>query len=283
MTRARVASPIVAIALGALIALRSSALDARGAAVAYAPSFVAWMIGVSLDRAWPTRPLGARWLAWLGVAAIATSFIFSGALGVHRWLELGPIRLPAPAAFGPLVLVGLTGSDDRPSLEGLFTVLVAQSLHALQPDGAQSMALACAALPLLARRGARANVTAAALVVLAVVAWRRPDPLPPLAHVEGTWLRAAALGPAWLASALGSIAFLVLTLVRSSATTRHALAAAGWLVGASVASTLGAFPVPLLGAGAAPVLGFFVLAQVMGRQSQPISPPLSSTKRSSDT
>ncbi|MFO0673724.1 MAG: hypothetical protein U0235_29580 [Polyangiaceae bacterium] len=66
-----------------------------------------------------------------------------GVLGVHRWLELGPIRLHASAAFGPLVLVGLTGSDDRPSLEGLFAALIGKSSSTCcKPDGAQSMALA---------------------------------------------------------------------------------------------------------------------------------------------
>jgi hypothetical protein len=101
------------------------------------------------------------------------------------------------------------------------------------------------------------------LVALAVIAWTRRDPLPAVDHVERVLMIAASRGPLWLAACAAAALALF----------GPALAAGGALGGATalyLAATIAAtfagnFPVPVLGAGAGPILGWFAFTVGLAR------------------
>lgn len=100
------------------------------------------------------------------------------------------------------------------------------------------------------------------LVLAAGAALQRPDPLSPVAHVEGVFQLAASVGPLALASAWSAAMLPVATLLWLGVSTRNrGLLAAATYYGALLAhAPLLVTPVPLLGYGAAPILGYAAMA-----------------------
>lgn len=243
---------------------------------AYAPNGVAALVGwgtCSLLAGWaPARSAAVRLGPWIALAAIAATFLGPGLEGVHRWLPIGPLRLDASAALAPWLLLGLASGDRGVRERSTIAVLAAQFLHVIQPDAAQATALALGAMPILASRQiirpAVGLPVLLALVGAAVVAWFRIDPLAPVRHVEGVLAFARDQG---VVTSLGALLALLLALVplawplRSIDPTARAFGAGAvlYLCGAIAATVSGRFPVPLLGAGAAPVLGWYGLALVV--------------------
>ncbi len=146
-----------------------------------------------------------------------------------------------------------------------------------QPDAAQATAVAVGLAPILSCRGMVKRVVGLpALLILAgaaMLAWFRLDHLPPVPHVEGILELARGQGALLLLGALLTLGLALLPLawpIRGGDPTTRALAAgAGLYFCGSVGSTFaGSFPVPLLGTGAAPVLGWFSLAFALRRQGR---------------
>lgn len=261
-------APLPAIAVGALVAA-----GAGVGPLAFAPNAAAALIGWgacwTLARTPSRTAAAARVAPWLALLLLAATLLGPGSQGVHRWVALGPLRLNASAALAPWLLLGLISRQDGVRAAAAAAVVATQLLHVAQPDAAQATALALGAAPLLASRrvvppalGIPALLLAAGAAALA---WARPDPLQPVAHVEGILLLARDQGPLALLGALVALGLALLPLAwaaRGGAPgARRAAAGASLYFLASIGATFaGHFPVPLLGAGAGPVLGWCALA-----------------------
>ena len=179
------------------------------------------------------------------------------------------MRLHASAALAPWLLLGFTSADRRVRERSAAAAVLVQCLHLAQPDAAQATAIALGLAPILSCRDlVRRSVGLPTLLVLAgaaALAWLRLDQLPPVPHVEGILELARGQGAVQGLGALLSLGLALLPLawpLRGGDPTTRALAAgAGLYFCGSVAATFaGHFPVPLLGAGAGPVLGWYGLA-----------------------
>lgn len=206
---------------------------------------------------------------WLGpallpiaVSVLALSFFGAGQQGVHRWLDLGQVQLNAAALVLPVAILAMSRAGD--ALACACVVLIA-TLLAWQPDISQLVGFALAMLALApARKSGRLAFAIAATVIAVAVALclSRPDPLAPVAHVEGifglAWyqspglaiimgvsLAAAALSPliVWAAHPIGLIAPLALAV---------------YLATTAAAFLFGAYPVPLAGYGLSFVIGWWL-------------------------
>jgi len=109
------------------------------------------------------------------------------------------------------------------------------------------------------------------LAAASILSFVRPDALRPVAHVEEIVGIVTAKGPGW--AVIATIALLLLPVPFFASWHRHRRSAA-LAMGVYVAMTLlapawGTFPVPVMGYGASPILGYFVaLAVGVGRPSQ---------------
>lgn len=247
-------APLPAIAIGAAIAALHGV-----AWTAYAPNVVALGVGLALTFT-VRRAAAAAWMPALAALAIAATLLAPGLDGVHRWIGVGGLLLNASAALAPWILLGLGADDRRARTRASVAALVVQVVHLAQPDAGQATALGAGMLPLLlarAREDRAARPVALASVLLAGAAWLRRDPLPAVDHVE------RILGLAWSSGALTTAAALaaIVALFVSLPFPLPFVRAAGLYLGAAFAVTfLGNFPVPVLGAGAGPVLGWYALA-----------------------
>ncbi len=200
----------------------------------------------------------------LAPAAIAASIAFGPDVdGVHRWLAIGPLRLHAAALFGPAFLVAF---QRRTDWLGSAAAIVMAGLVALQPDMGVALALACAiglALVFEFRwdRMIAFSASAAALGFTAI----RPDRLDPVPFVENVlqdiWGNGSLPG---LAIPLALLAAIAAPVLRSTGRRTEGAAVAGWFLGLAAASLFRPFPTPLIGYGAAPILGYGIALGLLG-------------------
>jgi hypothetical protein len=162
----------------------------------------------------------------------------------------------------------MISSEPQARTRAVVIACAVQLVHLAQPDAAQATALAAGALPLLAGGQVvkrRIGLPVAALLAgLAAAAWLRPDPLAPVDHVERVLVLTAQNGRGWSAAAgVATLALLVPAMValRQRDTMTSQLGAGLALYGCATigATFFGCFPVPVFGAGAGPVLGWYAM------------------------
>lgn len=262
--------PLPALAMGILV-MRASGVPA----MAWGQNLVACVIGIVLCFIL-ARPRSSRRgeaafpiAAVLALGLLAATWLDAGVQDVHRWLRLGPVRLHAGALVLPVVLATLAGLEraGRRHVSTLLSIATA-FLLVLQPDAAQATAFAAGAIVLLLPRN-RADgyawIRLVPLLALAGLSWLRNDPLAPVPHVEGIVGLAMELGTGWGAAAVASLLLLPLPFfaARKAGDRRIGLALGTYVLVTIVAPALGYFPVPVLGQGASPIIGYLMAIGLM--------------------
>jgi cell division protein FtsW (lipid II flippase) len=259
-----------AVAMGCVIAATHGV-----PAGSWARNPVAWLVGAPAAWAIARRPAVLPWFLLAAPLALAATLLNAPVEGVHRWIDVGPLHVNAAAALLPAAAVGLAAWSRRWSWAAAAATLC---LLVLQPDASQATAFGAAMLVVLTSLRAPAAVRAggaAAVVLAAVAAWLRPDPLAPVPEVEGIVGLAWGWSPLAAAAAVVLLAATALWPLRMAAPDRPrtrvaALALAACCIVSTLAPAFGAFPVPLVGMGMSPVLGFWLgagaLAAVQRRE-----------------
>ena len=229
---------------------------------------IAWLIGLVLAtglmllRGSPRLAKTILGVAFLGVAG---TFLAAAQEGVHRWLDLGPLHINVAALLLPPAVVALAFSGIW-SLTGLTFAAAISAMLVLQPDASQATSFVVVVIILLAgstaSRARRLTAMAAAVLVVAM-AWSRPDPLQPVAEVEGIFGLAFDVSPLLAAAAALALAAASLSplALRKAAGATHriaALALTGYFLSAAVSPAFGAFPVPLTGLGMSFPVGYWL-------------------------
>ena len=247
-----------------------------------AAGVVALLIAAAL-HARPRADHGPRHpilLVLLGLGLLALTFVDDGISGVHRWVPLGPITLYAGAVALPMLIIAMNGHWRAIIAIASAVILVAQ------PDAAQASALATAVIVLTLHRPAPQPMAwLAGLIVVALAGWSwfRADPLAPVPHVEGILGLARQAGAAWLAAAIASLALLPLPFFagRDDSITPTTRALGAYLVVCILVPLVRPYPVPLLGFGLSPIIGYFVaLSAIRRRREVPsVTRPASTASR----
>ena len=206
----------------------------------------------------------ARVILVVALVGIAGTFLAPAQSGVHRWIDLGSLHINVAALLLPVAVVALAfcGISSRTGLT--FTAAMA-ALLVLQPDASQATSFLVAVIIIVAlsnRSRARIPIAIAAVVV-AAIAWTLPDPLKPVAEVEGIFALAAGVSPllagaAGIALAAASLAPLSLRPAAIASQRIAALALTGYFISAAICPAFGAFPVPLVGLGMSFPVGYWL-------------------------
>jgi cell division protein FtsW (lipid II flippase) len=280
--------PVPAIVSGILIAHRHgvppSAFAVNGVAAALGS-----VIALGLLVGQPSRR--ASLVAGLiAISLLALTLASPGMEGVRRWVIVGPVRINVSEVVAPWVLWTIARTDGRP-VQAVVLTAAATLIHVLQPDAGQATAFGLGAVVLFVRssRGSRVTRAVGCAVALggALLAWCRTDRLLPVAHVERVVHLAFATGPFAAAAAISALLLLAAPFVwfaqrewSRDATKRLASAFSAYIVTAIGVTELGNFPVPVLGAGASPVLGWYaLLGLVLASSSQHVLLTLQAPQR----
>jgi cell division protein FtsW (lipid II flippase) len=257
---------LAAVAIGCWVAAANGAPASE-----WMRNLAAWAVGGLLAAAL------ARWSgpkAWLGflVAALlglALTLLAGGLEGVHRWVQLGPLRINVAEVLLPAALVAAARLGIGRLGSGWLVLALGAAILALlvaQPDASQTSAFGGALILLIAgaplSRGWR-SVGLAVVALAAVGSWLRHDPLAPVPVVEGIMGLAWTLSPfaaalAWAALGGAMLAPLAVGRGAGEGLRAAAVALAAYGVLSALAPLAGAFPVPLVGMGMSPVLGLWL-------------------------
>jgi hypothetical protein len=207
-------------------------------------------------------PGGGLAVTAIAVALLLATLIAHGVQGVHRWITIGPLSVHVASLVIPLVLVELDRLLRHERLSIAFSVMIITAgTLAVQPDAGQATAWAGAAIALLAVRKERLRVTVGAtlaLLALAAASFFRSDPLTPVPYVEEIAIRIGQRGATWAAGVVIALALLIVPFVLPAVRTSKPAAAsvAVYLSLCIAASCWGNFPVPVLGYGVSPIIGY---------------------------
>jgi cell division protein FtsW (lipid II flippase) len=266
---ALVAAPLPALAMGVVV-MRSAGLSTS----LWSQNVVAAVLGALLCVAVAAprhrRPASTAtpWLVVVGTAALAATFASPAIEGVHRWVGVGSFRLHVAATLLPAMLAVLydAGCGRRTAVYG--PIMVSVVLFA-QPDAAQASAFAVAWAIIAATRR-RAGETSGAVVVLVLGAATlfRSDPLGPVPCVEGIVGLAQIQGTG--RAVTGGLSLLLLPLPFMLDASQRWLGAglAAYVLCTVLAASVGNHPVPVMGYGAAPILGYYLGATEFVRGSR---------------
>jgi len=235
--------------------------------------------------AWPVSRPAWYVMTISSIAAILWTLASNGVDGVHRWVFFGSFGLHAAAIVAPVIIACVATAPGRPLM--IVTAAATAILFALQPDASQacSFAAACAVilfhnLKFEPRKLAGGLV---ALMACSIVSLVRLDPLKPVRHVEGIFEVVSAKGAVW--AILATAALLLLPIPYLLAWTQHrhslSLALGVYVAMVTLAPAWGTFPVPLMGYGVSPILGYAIALALSARSISAASPvsaraPLSS-------
>jgi hypothetical protein len=222
------------------------------------------LLGAGLCAAGRSRfTLGAALL--LAPAGLAATLLAEPVDGVHRWIDAGPLHVNVAALLLPPMIVAAALAGIRSYLS-LGAMGLAAILLGLQPDASQSSALAAAAVVLALRSEGpilHRTVIACAFAGAMLAAWAQPDPLEPVAEVEGifglAWAAAPVLaGVAALALAAAAAAPLLARRGGGGEDEDAALALCAYFAVTALAPLAGAYPVPLVGLGMSFPVGWWL-------------------------
>jgi hypothetical protein len=235
----------------------------------------AWMTGAIL-AALLARSAGRRAVIAVviaGIAALVASLFAADVDGVHRWVDAGPLHINVAALFLPAVIMGLAVIEVS-SRSGVVASLAVAIVLLMQPDASQLTAFAVAILILLVRSQATPRVRAIGIAVallFVAAGWMRPDPLQPVAEVEGVFAMCLAVSPTLAVVAGLALAATALTPLAAFRRTgggvgSAALALAAYFVLVSIAPFVAPFPVPLVGQGMSVPIGWWLGVALLAKQ-----------------
>lgn len=200
----------------------------------------------------------------ISILLLLLTFLDSGLQGVHRWVSIGPIRFYVASIVLPILIMGLW--KIRKNTNWWISVIITTGvslLLALQPDASQTTAFIIPMAIILFSNTNKNYFRFSVLGVFSLIiafTWIYLDTLPPVAYVEGIVKMVAEMGIVWFALGITSLVILPLPFILFPARNNKLLSIClGTYFTVVMISTLfGNFPVPLMGYGISPILGYLI-------------------------
>lgn len=263
---------VIAAALVSLMAMHVSGAPNGSLAVQAIAFGLAALLALPKRMAAWIESLDARWLGG-AILLVAVAVLVAGVEidGARRWLRIGPVLVHPASLLGSILLLALARAPGNAWCMLLAGAAIA--CFGLGNDGAASLAFALGstALLLVERKAWKTLLPLCVLAwCLAAWGWTRPDTLAPVPWVElivsHTWTASALLGIA--ASVL--LVMLPLPFVLAALEPRRrgaGVALAGFWSGLLLAGLVGNYPVPVIGYGASPVIGWVLALRLLSSRS----------------
>jgi cell division protein FtsW (lipid II flippase) len=240
------------------------------------PNIVALALGITivffLTPKWSDHNLNLVYiLSAVTLALFIAGFLFPGPRDVHRWIAIGPVNINIAMWTLPIALYCLHQLLHEKKI--LHGIILFGSILGFQPDAGQATAFCLAALVVFFRNKINFTFKLGALAIAIVsifFAWNTVDLLEPVEYVEDVLYMIASLGPVAIAamtvvSLLLFAPFVYMSFKRIERVRTLSIAFIVYLSASFVVTELGHYPVPVLGAGASSVIGWFLMLSFVFR------------------
>ena len=200
----------------------------------------------------------------MALCFLILTFLFPGMEGVHRWVSLGFIRVNAAIIVLPLILIALWHLVQTKGVKIGFTITIGIVLLLLfQPDASQLTGFAIPAMIMLFSKVNSKTLRlliASIFSIFVISSWVYLDNLPPVDYVERIVYMVANMGNLWLF--LGIISLIILPLPFLLFPPKNAELLSScigiYFIIVIISTLFGNFPVPLMGYGISPIIGYFI-------------------------
>lgn len=192
------------------------------------------------------------------------TFIDGGIEGVHRWISLGSIRLYASSIIQPIFIIKLGDLfSNKNNILAITITIVTSIILFLQPDASQLTAFVVPMIIIIickVKARVLRYVLPISLITLVVLSWIFLDGLAPVPYVEEIVQMVSDMGIIWSILGLASLAILPLPFIRLAPRSDKLLSIGVGLyyIIVIISTWFGNFPVPLMGFGVSPIIGYFI-------------------------
>jgi cell division protein FtsW (lipid II flippase) len=200
----------------------------------------------------------------ISIILILLTFISAGMEGVHRWVSIGIIRFNVSMIVLPIIIISTWRLLEANQLwAAVITTLAVSILMLVQPDASQLTGFAIPMMVMLYNKVDKKLLRLFILGVLAVLiilSWVFLDNLPAVAYVEGIVGLLGNIGLLW--SVLGVITLIILPvpfiLFPPKNLILPSICLGLYFILILISTLFGNFPVPLMGYGISPIIGYFI-------------------------
>jgi cell division protein FtsW (lipid II flippase) len=213
-------------------------------------------------------------LSALSIAIFIAGFLFPGPRDVHRWISVGNVSLNIAMYILPIVLYCLHQLlHEKKQLHGIMLFASIITILSFQPDAGQATAFGLAGVVIFFRNKIHILYKFSALAIAIVtifLAWNTVDLLDSVEYVDDIFYMIAALGPVGLAgitlvSILLFAPFIYMSFKRIETVRTLSVTFIVYLSASLIVTEFGHYPVPVFGAGASSVIGWFLMLSFVFR------------------
>ncbi len=199
----------------------------------------------------------------ISMMIMGLSFINGGVDGVHRWVSVGPMQLYVAAIVIPIIIInlGILLNENKLWMASVIIICVSMILT-LQPDASMMSAFGVSSIVLLWDKlnNYKRFIFLILISGLVLITWVFLDELEPVLYVEGILKMLIEMGA--LGVTLSVISLLVMLLpffiLAPEKNIRVPICFGVYLIIILVSNFFGNFPVPLIGYGISPIIGYFI-------------------------
>lgn len=192
------------------------------------------------------------------------TFAHKGLGDVHRWISMGTVRINVAMMILPLALIALWHTfQTKDSWLGYGVTLGIVLVLFFQPDASQLSSFTIPMMIMLGKNTKRKIVRFSIYCICSsfvIYSWIFLDTLPPVHYVENILDMVAGMGVVWLI--LGVISIVILPIPFLWLPPQNAKSLSRYLgcyyIIVLFSTLLGNFPVPLMGYGISPVIGYYL-------------------------
>lgn len=206
----------------------------------------------------------SKWIILASVLLLLLPFLQTGAEGIHRWIRVAGISLNSSMIILPTGIIAIYQLlKGRQNTVAFISILVISLILFFQPDASQLTGFSLAILPCLYKSKMNTPVkvvTGIFLSTLTVLAWIFLDSLPPVNYSEGILIMMGELS--FGLYFLGIITLFLIPVGFFARFSKHKclhISIVLYYWGISLSAFWGNFPVPVIGYGISPIIGYFIV------------------------
>jgi cell division protein FtsW (lipid II flippase) len=200
----------------------------------------------------------------ISIIFILLTFISAGMEGVHRWVSIGIIRFNVSMIVLPTIIISTWKLLEANQLwTAVITTIAVSILMLVQPDASQLTGFAIPMMVMLYNKADKKLLRSfilGILAVLSILSWVFLDNLPAVAYVEEIVGLLGNMGLLWLV--LGVISLVILPvpfiLFPPKNLKLPSICLGLYFIIILISTLFGNFPVPLMGYGISPIIGYFI-------------------------
>ncbi|MGG7076632.1 cell division protein [Clostridium sardiniense] len=198
------------------------------------------------------------------IILLGLTFIDKGIYGIHRWVAIGPIKFYVTSIILPITIIELWNLLQRKKwMSTVVITLLILVILSIQPDASQLTAFSITIIIIFWNKLNRKIVkviVSGILLILNSLSWIYLDALNPVPYVEQIVSLVGNMGSIWFVLGIISLIILPLPFILFPAK-RYKLLSRGigiYFILILISTIFGNFPVPLMGYGVSPMIGYFI-------------------------